>query len=250
MRTTAKRLENGSWKINGGKMWITNGAISDTELGDRYLIYARTGGPDVRPSKAVSLFYVEKGMKGFMLGQRLKDKCGMRASPTAELVFEDLVVPAHHLIGEPGGATVCMMRNLEIERVVLAAMGVGIARRCLEVMNSYATDRKAFGSSLRDFGQIQRHISESYAEYMAGKTYLYQTAASLDLDKAGNRLDTDGVKLYCTTMAKNIADRAIQVTGGRGMTCCAQRSTTSLSLSPAVALTGARRLRLHGRVCG
>jgi len=83
-------------------------------------------------------------------------------------------------------------------------------------MNSYATDRKAFGSSLRDFGQIQRHISESYAEYMAGKTYLYQTAASLDLDKAGNRLDTDGVKLYCTTMAKNIADRAIQVLGGYG----------------------------------
>jgi len=170
----------------------------------------------VKASKAVSLFYVERGMAGFSLGQRLKDKCGMRASPTAELVFENVSLPAANLIGQPGGATVCMMRNLEIERVVLAAMGVGIARRSLEAMNAYATDRRAFGASLRDFGQIQRHIAESYAEYMAGKTYLYQTALGLDLDAAGNRLDTDGVKLYCTTMGKNVADRAIQVMGGYG----------------------------------
>jgi len=86
----------------------------------------------VKASKAVSLFYVERGMAGFSLGQRLKDKCGMRASPTAELVFENVPLPAANLIGQPGGATVCMMRNLEIERVVLAAMGVGIARRSLE----------------------------------------------------------------------------------------------------------------------
>ncbi|EOD20987.1 long-chain specific acyl-CoA dehydrogenase [Emiliania huxleyi CCMP1516] len=216
MRTRAEQQADGSWLLNGGKMWITNGAVSDTELGDRYLIYARTAGPEVKASKAVSLFYVERGMAGFSLGQRLKDKCGMRASPTAELVFENVPLPAANLIGQPGGATVCMMRNLEIERVVLAAMGVGIARRSLEAMNAYATDRRAFGASLRDFGQIQRHIAESYAEYMAGKTYLYQTALGLDLDAAGNRLDTDGVKLYCTTMGKNVADRAIQVMGGYG----------------------------------
>ena len=80
------------------------------------------------------------------------------------------------LVGELGGATICMMRNLEIERVVLAAMAVGIGRRSLEVMNNYANERKAFGSHLSSFGQIQRHIGESYAEYMAGKTYLYQVA--------------------------------------------------------------------------
>jgi hypothetical protein len=82
--------------------------------------------------------------------------------------------------------------------------------------------------------QIQRHIGESYAEYMAGKTYLYQTAANLDLDKAGNRLDTDGVKLFCTTMAKNVADRAIQVGAGRGIGAGGQRGqdcTRTLSLN-------------------
>lgn len=87
-------------------MWITNGAVSDGELGDSFLVYARTGGPDVKPSKAISLFLVEKGMAGFELGQRLKDKCGMRASMTAELVFDNVNVPAENLVGAEGGATV------------------------------------------------------------------------------------------------------------------------------------------------
>uniref|UniRef100_A0A7S0NWT1 Isovaleryl-CoA dehydrogenase n=1 Tax=Calcidiscus leptoporus TaxID=127549 RepID=A0A7S0NWT1_9EUKA len=216
MRTTAAKQTDGSYVLNGAKMWITNGAVSDSELGDVFLVYARTGGSEVKPSKAVSLFLVEKGMPGFTLGQRLKDKCGMRASPTAELVFDQVHVPAANLVGGVGAATVCMMRNLEVERVVLAAMAVGIARRSLQAMNAYATDRVAFGKPLREFGQVQRHLADSYAEYMAGKTYLYQTARSLNLDSAGNRLDTDGVKLYCTTMGKNIADRAMQVLGGYG----------------------------------
>jgi len=217
MRSTARQQADGSYVLNGSKMWITNGAVSDTELGDVFLVYARTNtSPDVKPSQAVSLFLVEKGTPGFSLGQRLKDKCGMRASMTAELVFEDVHLPATSLVGNVGGATVCMMRNLEIERVVLAAMAVGIAKRSLQVMVAYANDRHAFGSPLSSFGQIQRHISESYAEYMAGKTYLYQTALNLDLDSAGNRLDTDGVKLFCTTMGKNVADRAMQVLGGYG----------------------------------
>jgi len=216
MKTKAAKQPDGSWVLSGAKMWITNGAVNDDELGDAFLVYARTAGPEVKPSKAISLFLVEKGAAGFSLGQRLKDKCGMRASPTAELVFEDVHLPATALVGAEGEATVCMMRNLEIERVVLAAMAVGIARRSLQAMNAYASERHAFGQSLNSFGQIQRHIADSYAEYMAGKTYLYQTANALDLESAGNRLDTDGVKLYCTTMSKNVADRAMQVMGGYG----------------------------------
>ena len=133
MSTSARKQADGSYRLSGAKMWITNGAVSDTELGDAFLVYARTGGPEEKASKAVSLFIVERGMEGFSLGQRLKDKCGMRASPTAELVFDDVAIPAENLVGGEGGATMCMMRNLEIERVVLAAMGVGIARRSLQV---------------------------------------------------------------------------------------------------------------------
>lgn len=155
-------------------------------------------------------------MDGFRLGQKIHDKLGMRASTTAELVFDDVYVPAANVVGNTGTAVRSMMRNLEIERLTLAAMSLGIARRCIEVMNRYATDRQTFGRPLRDHGQIQRHIAESWAEWMAGRCYVYKTAAELRLDRDGNRLDSDGVKLYCATMAKNVADRAIQVLGGYG----------------------------------
>ncbi|MDP3273856.1 MAG: acyl-CoA dehydrogenase family protein [Deltaproteobacteria bacterium] len=212
MSTTAVRRGD-DYVINGAKMWITNGAVSDTELGDVFLVYVRMADA---PRNKLTMFLVEKGFAGFSLGQKLKDKLGMRASTTAELVFEDCVVPASNRVGEEGDAALHMMRNLEVERLGLAAMSLGIARRCIEVMNRYASERKSFGQSLRDFGQVQRHIAESYAEYMAGRSYTYWAAANLDLTKPGNRLDSDGVKLYCATMAKNVADRAIQVLGGYG----------------------------------
>jgi isovaleryl-CoA dehydrogenase len=109
-----------------------------------------------------------------------------------------------------------MMRNLAIERLPLAAMSLGIARRSIEVMVAYASDRKAFGKPLNEFGQIQRHIAESYAEYMACRAYVYDTARRMPLDAYGNRLDSDGVKLVSSTMGKNVADRAMQVLGGYG----------------------------------
>ncbi|CAM9171322.1 unnamed protein product [Ectocarpus sp. 4 AP-2014] len=200
--------DGSSFKIDGAKMWITNGTTDGLTTGDVFLVYARTG-----PGRQdVSMFI---GMPGFELGQKIEGKCGMRASMTAELVFDG--VGRENLVGDENGAMLCMMRNLEIERVTLAAMGVGIAsRRCIEAMNTYGKERKAFGSPINSFGQIQKHIADSYAEYMAGKHYLYAVAANLELSSTGNGLDADGTKLYCTTMAKNVADRAMQVLGGYG----------------------------------
>lgn len=212
MRTSAVR-QGDYYVLNGSKMWITNGAVSDTELGDAFLVYARTG--DKGP-RAITMFLVEKGMPGFSLGQRIKDKLGMRASCTAELVLENVKVPAANVVGSEGGAVKCMMRNLELERLTLAAMSQGIARRCVEVMNKYAQERIAFGEPLNRFGQVQRYIADSYAEMMAGRCYVYNTARSLRLDSFGNRVDSDGVKLYSSVMGKNVADRAIQVLGGYG----------------------------------
>ena len=156
-------------------MWITNGAIADGELGNAFLVYARTSNTG-RAQQDFSSFIVEKGMPGFSLGQVIKDKCGMRASPTAELVFEDCVVPNENLVGQEGEAVLCMMRNLEIERVTLASMSLGIAKRCVNVMNQYAQERTAFGQPLNRFGQIQDHIATSYADFMAGRSYVYNTA--------------------------------------------------------------------------
>lgn len=212
MGAVAKK-DGDDYILNGQKMWITNGAVNDTDLGDVFLVYAKN---EERSGRSISLFLVEKGTPGFSLGQKIKGKLGMRASTTAELVFEDVRIPAANLVGSEGGAIKSMMRNLAIERVTLAAMSLGIARRCIEIMNRYAQERKAFGQPLNRFGQIQRHIAESYAEYMAGRSYVYQVAQNLDLDAFGHRADSDGVKLYCSTMAKNVADRAIQTLGGYG----------------------------------
>lgn len=212
MRTGARR-DGDDYVLNGAKMWITNGVVADGELGDVFLVYARLAD---HGRKDLSLFLVEKGFEGFKIGQRIKGKLGMRASPTAELVFDNCRVPAQNLVGGEGSAVLHMMRNLEIERLTLAAMSLGIARRCVETMNAYAQERHSFGEPLNRFGQIQRHIAESYAEYMAGRSYVYQVAGALDLASAGNRIDSDGVKLYCAAMAKRVADRAIQVLGGYG----------------------------------
>ena len=212
MSTTAEK-KGDHYILNGQKMWITNGAISDDELGDVFLVYAKEKG---KSDKEISLFLVEKGMEGFSLGQKLFGKLGMRASTTAELVFEDVPVPKENLVGTPGKAVRSMMRNLEIERVTLAAMSLGIARRCIEIMNTYASERESFGEPINRFGQIQRHIAESYAEFMAGRSYVYDVASKLGPEGAGDRMDSDGAKLFCSTMGKNVADRAIQVLGGYG----------------------------------
>ena len=214
MKTTAV-LEGDHYVINGRKMWITNGAVDENRTpADCVLVYAKSGEKNGRPM--ISTFLVQKGMPGYSVGQKIQDKTGMRASNTAELVFENCKVPKKNLIGHEGDSILHMMRNLELERLTLAAMSLGIARRSLEIMDKYASEREAFGQPLNYFGQIQRYIAESYAEYRAMKCYIYETARNQRLDQAGQRLDSDGVKLFASVAAKNIADRAMQVLGGYG----------------------------------
>ena len=216
LSTTATKRDDGSWVINGRKMWITNGCIDDEGTpADVVWVYAKTG-TNGKGRAEISTFLVEKGMPGYSVGQKIMDKTGMRASNTAELVFEDCIVPAENLVGNIGDSMIHMMRNLELERLTLAAMALGIARRSLEEMNRYATDREAFGKRIRDFGQMQRHIGESWAKYRAMRAYIYDTASNMGLGESGHRLDSDGVKLFATTAAKEIADNAMQVMGGYG----------------------------------
>ena len=216
LATTATQRDDGSWQLNGRKMWITNGCIDeDNTPADIVWVYARTG-TDAKGRSQISTFLVEKGMPGYSVGQKIVDKTGMRASNTAELVFEDCIVPAENIVGNLGESLIHMMRNLEIERLCLAAMSLGIARRSLSEMNRYATERSAFGQEIRQFGQIQRYIGESWAKYRAMRAYIYDTALNIELSGSGQRLDSDGIKLFATTAAKEIADAAMQVMGGYG----------------------------------
>ena len=209
MRTRAER-DGDDWVIHGVKTYITNGGVDDSTLGDVFIVYARTG------EKSLSAFLVEKGMPGFRLGQKWMDKLGMRSSFTAELVFDGVRVPHANLMGSEGEGIRHMMRNLEIERLTLAAQGLGIAQRSLRVMVDYAKERQSFGQSLQMFGQIQRYIAETFSEYRAARAYVYDTARRHSFVEGGQRVDADATKLLASQVAKRAADAAIQVLGGAG----------------------------------
>lgn len=209
MRARATR-DGDHWVLDGVKTYITNGGLDSETLGDVFIVYARTR------EDSLSAFLVEKGMEGFRLGQKWTDKLGMRASFTAELVFEGVRLPAGHLMGEEGQGISHMMRNLEIERLTLAAQGLGIAQRALRVMIDYATQRESFGRPLREFGQIQRYIAETFAEYRAARTFVYNTARRHSFTRGDQRVDADATKLLASQVAKRAADAAIQVLGGAG----------------------------------
>ncbi len=215
MSMTAEK-KGSSYVLNGRKMWITNGCVDDAKTPcDVVLVYAKTG-VNSKGRSEFSSFFVKKGDPGFSVGQKIMGKLGMRSSNTAELVFDNCEIPANQLIGNEGEALLHMMKNLEIERLTLAAMSLGMARRSLEIMIQYSKEREAFGKKISQFGQIQKFISESYAKYASAKAYVYMLAGNMSTGGAGQRIDSDGVKLVAATMAKEVCDNAIQVLGGYG----------------------------------
>jgi isovaleryl-CoA dehydrogenase len=133
----------------------------------------------------------------------------------AELIFEDCRVPATNLLGVEGDGLTHMMRNLEIERLTLAAMSVGIAERCVELMVAYSQQRKAFGEPIINFGQIQRYVAEGYAKSEAAKCLVYNVARDIG-PGVRNRVGTDAAKLFAAPIGKMVADHAMQVMGGAG----------------------------------
>lgn len=201
MTTAAARSEKG-WVLNGTKTYITNGP--DAQV---FLVYAKTHG-------RISTFLVDRTCPGFTTSKPIK-KMGMRASTMSELVFEDCEVPAANMVGEEGGGLVHMMRNLEIERLTLAAMSVGIADRCLDIMVRYGRDRVAFKQPINRFGQIQRYIAEGYAMTEAARCLVYNVARSVGPEHH-NRLGSDAAKLFAAPVGKTVADYAMQVLGGAG----------------------------------
>ena len=201
MRCTAVK-QGAHYILNGSKTWITNGT-----MGDVFLVYAKVNGK-------ITAFVVERGMKGFSSGPEI-DKCGMRGSQTCQLFFDNVEVPVENLLGEEGKGAKHMMRNLEIERLTLAAMSCGIAERCVEIMVQYAKQRKAFGQTINNFGQIQRYIADGFAKCEAGKALTYAVSRTVS-PGVQNRLGSDAAKLFTAPAATEIANNAIQVLGGMG----------------------------------
>jgi isovaleryl-CoA dehydrogenase len=201
MKTFARR-EGGKYILKGRKALITNAPEADV-----FLVYATVDG-------RVTSFVVERGFPGFSTDDKTP-KMGMRASTMSELMFDDCEVPAENVLGQEGGGIRNMMRNLELERLTLAAMSLGIADRCMEIMTRYAAERVSFGKPIAEHGQVQRYIAESYAKTEAARALIYTVARDVRHDRR-NRLGTDAAKLFAAPVGKEVADNAMQVLGGWG----------------------------------
>ncbi len=201
MTTTAERRGD-VYVLNGTKTFITNGPE-----GHIFLVYAKV-------EERVTALLVTADLPGYSASQHIP-KAGMRASSMSELIFEDCEVPVANLLGVEGGGMTHMMRNLEIERLTLAAMSLGIADRCLRMMVEYGDERVSFGQKINRYGQIQRFIGESFAKTEAARALIYNVAQNVGVDKR-NRLGSDAAKLFAAPVGKEVADNAMQVYGGAG----------------------------------
>jgi len=210
MTTKAVKTAEG-YAITGGKTWITNGPN-----GDVFYVYAKTG--DTK--RDVSTFILERGMKGFSTGKKFT-KMGMRASPTGELVFEDIRVPATARVGAEGGSVKMMMKNLDLERVTIAGISLGIAKGALEAATQYAKERKQFGKPIGAFQMIQERLAEGSAWYESCRALTYGVAKMFDdgkLDGKEASALSAKAKLQAAQMATKVALDAIQILGGYGYT--------------------------------
>ena len=165
IRTTARR-EGDDWVLNGTKMFITNGVHADL-----YFVAAKTG-----PGKReVSMFIVEKGTPGFSVGRALK-KTGWLSSDTAELVFDNVRVPAANLLGQEGKGFYSVMKNFQTERIALAAMAVGHCQQALKLTLDYVRQRQAFGGTLWNQQVIRQRLSMLDAKTRAARQFMYHCA--------------------------------------------------------------------------
>ena len=201
MKTIARK-DGDQFILKGRKALITNAPEANV-----FLVYALVDGK-------VTSFVIERGFPGFSTDDKTP-KMGMRASTMSELQLDDCVVPAENVLGTVGGGIKNMMRNLEIERITLAAMSLGIADRCMQIMTEYAAERQSFGKSIAEHGQIQRYLGESYAKTEAARALVYSVARKVGPSHR-NRLGTDAAKLFAAPVGKEVADNAMQVLGGWG----------------------------------
>ena len=195
------------YRINGTKMWITNGPDADT-----LVVYAKTD--PKAGARGITAFIVEKTCQGFFASPKL-DKLGMRGSNTCELVFEDCEVPAENVLGEVGKGVDVLMSGLDYERAVLAGGPLGIMQACMDVVLPYVHERKQFGQPIGEFQLMQGKLADMYTTMTACKSYVYAVGRACDEGRI-TRKDAAGAILYAAEKATWMALEAIQCLGGNG----------------------------------
>lgn len=208
MKTTAVK-EGNEWVINGAKNWITHGLS-----GDIAVVLVRTG--ELLDSRGITAFIIEKGMPGFS-AVKIKDKLGVRASETAELIFDNVRVPEENVIGEVGMGFVQAMQILDGGRISIAALSCGVARGAYEASVKYAKEREQFGKPISQFQAIAFKLADMATEVEAAELLTFQ-AAYLKNNKLPLTKEGAFAKYYSSEVAVKCGNEAVQIMGGYGYT--------------------------------
>lgn len=208
-KTTAK-LVDGKWIINGSKCFITNGSA---DISSGVTVLAVSGTKDGR--KEFTTIFVEKGTPGFTR-KTMHKKMMWRASDTSELFFNDCRVPESNLLGEVGMGSKIMLKTLDSGRLSIAAMGLGLSQGAFEMALQYARERKQFGRTIVKFQVISFKLADMAVKIDVARKHLYHTCWLESQNKEFGK-EAAIAKLYCSEIAKEVADEALQIHGGYGL---------------------------------
>jgi acyl-CoA dehydrogenase len=208
--TTQAVRDGDCWVLNGTKAWVSSGTHAGV-----IIAMARTDRPDHRRgARGISSFIVTPDMPGFKVGKK-EDKMGLRASPTVQLVFDNLRVPAVNLLGEEGHGFSYAMQSLDNGRLGIAAQAIGIARAALDHSLAYAAERRQFGQAIADFEAIQFKLADMAKNIAASRALLHATAAAKDRGEPVT-LPAAMSKLLASETAMSATREAVQIFGGYG----------------------------------
>lgn len=208
-KTTA-RLQDGKWVINGSKIFITNGA---TDITKGATVQAVSG--EVDGSKEFSTVIVERDTPGFEASE-MHDKFCWRASNTSQLFFDNCQVPEDNLLGERGQGSKIMLKTLDSGRLSIAAMGLGLAQGAYEMALAYAKERKQFGQAISKFQAVAFKLADMATKIELARNLLYKACWLKDHGKPFGK-EAAMSKLYCSEIAKEVSDEAVQIHGGYGL---------------------------------
>lgn len=197
------------WVINGTKCWITHGISSDA-----IVVLVRTG--ELLDSRGITTFVVERGTPGFSAGKK-ENKLGMRASETAEVIFDNCRVHKSQILGEVGEGFVQAMKVLDGGRISIAALSLGIAKGAYEAALKYAQERQQFGQPIAEFQAIGFKLADMATQIEAAELLTFQAA---DLKNRGQKMTKESAfaKYYASEVAVKVANEAVQIFGGYGYT--------------------------------
>jgi len=205
-RMTARR-KGREWVLNGTKTFCTNGHYADV-----IVVLAVTD--RTAHTHGLSAFIVEKDTKGFRPGKK-ENKLGLRASDTAEMIFEDCVIPAENLLGKEGDGFIDAMRVLDGGRISIAALSLGMAQGAYEAALRYSKERKQFGKAIGEFQAIQWKLADMATEIDAARL-LTMRAASMKDAGMKTTMESSMAKLYASEVAVKCANEGVQIHGGYG----------------------------------